>query len=66
MTLKEMQLRATALLAEGYHEDMPVKISFEHHADWVGYIQEFDVVGFDVFAKGVFLDIDAEGDNHVS
>ena len=66
MTLKEMQLRATKLLEEGYHEDMPVKISFAHHADWVGDIPEFDVAGFDVFVKGVFLDIVTEGDSHVS
>lgn len=66
MTLKEMQLRATELLAEGYHEDMPVKVLFEHNPDLVGDIQEFDVVGFDVFAKGVFLDVVAEGDSHAS
>lgn len=61
-----MQLRATQLLEEGYHEDMPVKVSFEHNPNWVGEIQTFDVKDFDVYAKGVFLDIIAEGDNHVS
>lgn len=61
-----MQLRATALLAEGYHEDMPVKVSFEHNADWAGSVQEFDVIGFDVYANGVILDVVTEGDNHVS
>jgi len=66
MTLKEMQLKVTELLAKGYHEDMPIKVQLTHNADWVGSTQTFDVNEFDVFAKGVFLDVVVEGDNHVS